>query len=306
MIQKGIATAIAVAVCVITFSQANAAPAATPETQEVRGQRVFVCGHSFHMPVAGMLPEIEKLAGIRDHQPVGQQRMSGSTVTQHWNLAEDQNLLKKALRAGTVDVLTLSPTAQLPDEGIDKFTEMALEHNAKVRILVQASWVGFDSPTANPRTFKNEQRDVAKPNDLRTVYDPFYKIMCDQVRNLNDKHQDQQMRQVVYVVPVAYAVIALREKVAEGEVPGIARQSELFRDDRGHGKPAIYLLAAYCNYAIIYGRSPVGLPAPAALKRDVKAEHVEHLNRLLQEIAWDTVTSHPLAGVKKERPAGQP
>src|SRR6185436_16675650 len=95
-------------------------PAAAAKTQEVQGQRVFVCGHSFHMPVAGMLPEIEKLAGIRDQQPVGQQRMSGSTVSQHWNLADDQNPLKKALRAGEVDVLTLSPTAQLPDEGIDK------------------------------------------------------------------------------------------------------------------------------------------------------------------------------------------
>ena len=114
------------------------------------------------------------------------------------------------------------------------------------------------------------------------------------------------MRQGVYVVPVAYAVVALREKVAEGKAPGIVMQSELFRDDRGHGKPPIYLLATYCNYAIIYGRSPVGLPAPAPLKRDVKAEHVEQLNRLLQEIAWDTVTSHPLAGVMKERPAGQP
>src|SRR6185436_16739356 len=147
----------------------------------------------------------------------------------HWNLADDKNMLKKALRAGTVDVLTLSPTAQLPDEGIDKFTELALEHNAKIRILVQASWAGFDSPTANPRTFKNEQRDVAKPDDLRKAYDPFYKIMGDQVRELNDKHQGQRDRPVVYVVPVAYAVIALREKVAEGKAPGIAKQSDLFR-----------------------------------------------------------------------------
>jgi hypothetical protein len=75
----------------------------------------------------------------------------------------------------------------------------------------------------------------------------------------------------------------------------------LFRDDRGHGKPAIYLLATYCNYAVIYGRSPLGLPAPGSLKREVKAEQVEPLNRLLQEIAWETVTSHPLAGVKKDR-----
>ena len=65
------------------------------------------------------------------------------------------------LRAGEVDVLTLSPTARLPDEGIDQFTELGMEHNAGIRVLVQASWVGFDSPTANPRTFKNAQRDVA-------------------------------------------------------------------------------------------------------------------------------------------------
>ena len=104
---------------------------------------------------------------------------------------------------------------------------------------------------------------------------------------------------MVYVVPVAYAVAALREKVAEGKAPGIARQSELFRDDRGHGKPAIYLLAAYCNYAIIYGRSPVGLPVPASLKGQVKPEYQEKLNRLLQEIAWEVVTNEPLTGVKE-------
>src|SRR5262245_24818380 len=84
------------------------------DTPEARGQRVFVCGHSFHMPVANMLPEVVKSAGI-DQPPIRQQRINGSTVQQHWELADDQNTLKQALRAGEVDVLTLSPTARLPD-----------------------------------------------------------------------------------------------------------------------------------------------------------------------------------------------
>jgi hypothetical protein len=163
MIRKGIGAAVVVTMCAIAFSQTT--DPAQSDKPLPKGQRIFICGHSFHMPVAGLLPEIVKSAGITDQKPVGQQRMSGSTVMQHWNLADDQNTLKKALRAGEVDVLTLSPTAQLPDEGIDKFTALALEHNANIRILVQASWAGFDSPTADPRKFKNEQRDVAKPED---------------------------------------------------------------------------------------------------------------------------------------------
>ena len=48
-----------------------------------------------------------------------------------------------------------------------------------------------------------------------------------------------------------------------------------------------------------YGRSPVGLPVPKALKGEVKPENEEKFNRLLQEIAWETVTSQPMTGVKK-------
>ena len=53
------------------------------------------------------------------------------------------------------------------------------------------------------------------------------------------------------------------------------------------------LLSAYCHYAVIYRRSPVGLPIPP--KFSLKSEA---LNRLLQELAWDAVIHHPLSGVK--------
>jgi len=53
------------------------------------------------------------------------------------------------------------------------------------------------------------------------------------------------------------------------------------------------------HYAVIYGRSPVGLPAPDLLKNAKKEAWDDKFNRTLQEIAWDAVTSNPLTGVKK-------
>jgi len=39
------------------------------------------------------------------------------------------------------------------------------------------------------------------------------------------------------------------------------------------------------------------LPVPAVLAK-MKLPEEEKLNRLLQEIAWESVTTHPLSGVK--------
>jgi hypothetical protein len=57
-------------------------------------------------------------------------------------------------------------------------------------------------------------------------------------------------------------------------------------------------LVAYCNYAVIYRRTPVGLPVPAALKAAKLGDQEEKLNRLLQDLAWEAVTAHPLSGLR--------
>jgi hypothetical protein len=86
--------------------------------------------------------------------------------------------------------------------------------------------------------------------------------------------------------------MALREKVAAGEVPGLKSQDDLFADSIGHAKPPVELLNAYCHFAVIYRRSPVGLV--------IKDSRDEILHRLLQELAWDAVCKEPLSGVKSE------
>src|SRR4051812_11284693 len=80
--------------------------------------RVFVCAHSFMIFTAKLLPPVAQSAHL-PYVSAGQQMLGGSRVIQHWNLADDKNRAKAALRAGTVDVLTLSPHILIPDEGID-------------------------------------------------------------------------------------------------------------------------------------------------------------------------------------------
>ena len=95
---------------------------------------------------------------------------------------------------------------------------------------------------------------------------------------------------------VGDAVLRLRERVVAGDAPGITRQSELFTDPIGHAKAPVMALATYCNFACLYGRSPVGLDDG---DRELDRTHPK-LRSVLQEIAWDAVTSHPLSGVTKD------
>src|SRR6476620_1276452 len=83
----------------------------------------------------------------------------------------------------------------------------------------------------------------------------YFKNAADQVQAINKRHG----KQVVLIVPVAQAVIALREKIAGGEAAGLKSQDDLFSDSIGHARPPIELLNAYCHFAVVYRRSPVGL-----------------------------------------------
>lgn len=269
---------------------------AGPDVELPAGQRVYICGHSFHVPMTPALDQIGRAAGIKGHAIAGRSFIGGSSVTQHWEAAEEKSQVKSALRAGKVDVLTLSPNGKvLPDEAIAKFTALLLEHNPKGRVLIQASWAPMDGE--RNKTFRNADRDKADPTVVKKRAEPLNARLTEQVRGLHQKYQAQTGRQVVFLVPVGDAVTRLRQRVVDGKLPGVARQSELFRDDLGHGKAPIYVLAAYCHYAIMYQRSPVGLPLPTDLGKVDLGSNAESVNRVLQEVAWEAVTQEPLSGV---------
>jgi len=262
------------------------------KTSGDKGLRVFTCGHSFHVWVVPILNELATNAGIANHKIAGVSSIGGSTVLKHWNVPDEKNKAKEALKAGSVDVLTLSPI-WLPDEGIENFATLAVQSNPNIRITVQEYWLPNDEyvPVYPLDTKKRVDHNTTSLEALRKDQDHYDHDVDDYVRALNKKLNTNAL----VTVPVGQAVVALREKILVGKAPGLKMQSELFRDSWGHPTQPIQALAAYCHYAVIYQRSPVGLPCPAILKHD--SAWKDNLNPILQQLAWDAVTAHSMSGL---------
>jgi hypothetical protein len=96
------------------------------------------------MFVPGRIAQMTKAAGVKEYQLAGTQGLGGSRVQQHWDLPAEKNQAKKILEKGGADVFTMAPNVKMPDEGIDRFAELGLKHNPKLRLLVQESWVPGD------------------------------------------------------------------------------------------------------------------------------------------------------------------
>lgn len=257
------------------------------------GERIFTCGHSFHVWVPAIVTDLCQQADITGHAQIGISSIGGSRTIQHWDIPEEKNTARMALRSGRVDVLTLSPIF-LPDAGIENFASLAVEHNPEIRVIVQPIWLRWDiyePTTTRPATVDHNAITGA---ELRARHAEHFRQMDQHIRDLNEKYG----KKLLYIAPAPQAVIALRERIIAGDAPGLTEQEDLFTDELGHGKPPLMALVGYVNYATIYRRSPIGLPVPAVLKKAGLGEQEAALNRLLQELAWDAVVQHPLSGVR--------
>ncbi len=224
---------------------------------------------------------------------LGVSSIGGSRVIQHWELPEVKQVAQPALKKGDVDVLTMSPIF-LPDPGIENFTTLALEHNPKIRVIVQPIWLRWDIYEPTTKRTEKVDHNAITGEELRQRHAEHFEKMDAHIRALNDKYREQAGRQVMFIAPAPHALIALREKIIAGKAPGLTQQETLFTDALGHGTAPLKTLVAYVNR-----RSPVGLPVPDALKQAKLGDDEEPLNRLLQELAWDAVVNHPLSGVQK-------
>lgn len=265
----------------------------TQGADTLAGRRVFSAGHSFHMFMPGILAELATSAGIVDHKQVGLSSIGGSYTHQHW-AKDDEKSAKVVVPQLKPGVFTIAPI-YLPDDGIENFVKLCAAETPDTRVLIQEFWLPFDVYDVNYKQQKPAapDRDAMTVDYLRTEYGKYFASMDEHVRELNRKYGER-----VFVTPVGQAVVALREKVIAGEAPGIEKQSQLFTDAIGHCTAPIKVLNAYCHFAAIYKQSPVGLPVPAALGKVGDEATTAKLNTLLQEIAWQAVTSHPLSGVQ--------
>ena len=270
-----------------------AAVGLTAQEASPKGLKVLTAGHSFHVWMPPLVAEMAKAAGIQGHEQLAISSIGGSQVIQHWDLPPEKNKAKPVLASGKAELFTMSPTF-LPDPGIENFVKLGLEHRADLRFTLQQNWVPYEDPAiwlsrTRPKSVDRDGKTVAQ---LRAMHEPYFAMIEGHVKELNARIPGAR----IAIVPSGEAVLALRAKVIAGEAPGVRTQSELFTDVLGHPGSQIRVLSAYCHYAVMYRRSPVGLPVVSQL---TKLPEAEKLNRLLQEIAWKAVTEHPLSGVTK-------
>jgi hypothetical protein len=333
----------------------NIKSAAVPKTA---GMRVFYASHSLMWDMPPVLAEDANAYGIKGHTVLGIQRLGVSRTSQHWDLPDAQNQAKQALKAGNVDAFVMSPIG-MPDQGIDNFVKLGLEHNPNMKFYIQISWPGMGlvdnddmgsggmmgggmmgggrrgagasgaTPSGAPVTgtaapggaggrggrgggmmgggmmggmMGGGQNYNITPEEIAKINIKNDKSAEDQAKKINE----EVGKTVVFLIPSAQAHNALRTLIYKKEMPGMTDQGEVFRDFIGHPTVPVIALNAYLHFAVMYQRSPVGLPQPeifinppASIRAGWKDEWKNpELNKKLQELAWDIVSHYPPSGVK--------
>jgi len=280
-------------------------------TSATAGRRVYFVGHSFHMFIVRPLIYLAREAGVEGHWAEGWDMIGGSTPTQHWERGGDDNEVKAALRSGRVEVLTLATNVIVPEPAIDLFADLALAHNPDVRVMVQQSWGDTSTnlimqarhgraPEPEPGTVPaNEDRDRATAADLAALGARMDDTL-DRLRIQLDGVDARHGRPVTTVVPAGKAVLALREAAVAGEVPGVARQSELFRDALGHATQPTMDVVTYLWLAALYGVPLDGLTTLVEAGDPTSAPR----QRVLQAIAVDALAAEPRRGAPPAALAG--
>ena len=241
--------------------------------------------------------------------------MASAWVKEHLAKTDANHQAKPVVESGNLDVLTLGGM-HTPDEGVDTFATVGIEHNPKLIVTYQEFWLPYDH-LDYPLTRKNffgdlttvlhpwkDTADITKvtkettnfdlptADQLDKLHEPYFKGIDQYVADQNKKLG----RRVIRIVPVGQAVLALRRKVIAGELPGVSKQSELFQDNLGHPSDEIRALAGYCHFIVIHQKDPRSTPLPLFPFGRRDHPFKQDTNLILQEIAWKAVTEHPLSG----------
>lgn len=103
----------------------------------------------------------------------------------------------------------------------------------------------------------------------------------------------------IHVIPGGQVMAAAVRAVEAGKVPGLTTRTDFFTDDIHLSDLGAWLIAM-THYAVLYHRSPVGLPAQLARADGSPATAPgPDAARALQEVVWQVVTGYRATGVAK-------
>ena len=169
---------------------------------------------------------------------------------------------KQVLVKGEFDAVYLGfvQLAQ-PVESLDQMADLAVKHKPDCRIYLQHAWASGGGGDGRPKGRRDD-------DDLAMI-DAEWATRRKKLEDKTDEINTRLGKRVVFISPLADAVMRMRRMVVAGTLPGVTKQSELFydldeplrRDDHGAGH--IGVLTVYCAHAAIYRKSPEGLAVPA-------------------------------------------
>jgi len=274
---------------------------ATPLQAPEGGLATYHLGHSL---VGRDMPAmLAQLAGGAHsyHSQLGW----GTSLKEHWepdlaiNGFEAENAhdhfrpARKALKSGAYDAIVLTEMVEIRD---------AIRYHDSAGYL--AKWAGLAqnaNPTARIYLYETWHHTDDKAGWLA-------RVDGDLAQHWQGRVMEPAMGQTdaaIHLIPAGQVMAAFVRKVqAAGGIGGIKTLSDLFAVGEDGSKDTIHFndlgayLVALTHYAVLYHRTPVGLPH-ALLRADgtpATAPSPEAA-RAMQETVWDTVRQHPATGV---------
>lgn len=230
----------------------------------------------------------------------------GAALSEHWrgpdavngyaqeNATPHHREAHEALKSGDYDAFVMTEMVRLKDaiaykdsrKAVADWAAEAAAGNPSGQIFLYESWHALDDP---------EDWLARLPADLENLWKP--DLLWPAARAAGKP---------VWLIPVGQVLHAV---VQEAEAQGIAEltaRDQLFaRNPDGsldtiHPNDLGIYIVALTHYAVLYGRSPVGLPRQLNKADGTPAVAPSpELARRLQQITWDVVRAQPLTGISR-------
>lgn len=270
-------------------------PAPRPE----KGLNVYHLGHSL---VGKDMPAMLRQLAGDDHR-FNSQLGWGTNLKEHWepdlpvNGFEDSNSHPEyrepheAIASGDYDAIVFTEAVEIRD---------SIKYMAPAQYLRKwsvSAWAG--NPDTRIYFYEVWHQLSDKEGWLERLDRDLSMYWEDEILRRTLAYED--VTKPIYVIPGGQVMAAVARAVeAEGGIGPLKTRHDLFSDDIHFNDFGAYLMAL-THYAVLYGRSTVGLPhrlqrADGSAADDPGPE----LARRMQEIVWQVVSTYPPSGVAGE------
>ena len=255
-----------------------------PTAAKPAGLRVLQAGNSWGTEHSAPLCEA---AGIVGHKKMNRHGASSPNslegVTQY-------------LETGEVDAYVWQHSGGMPSF-MTQLIELGGAKNPNFRFIIQQPWLVHDGRHGDKAAKSAEEYENTNLDEYQVTLEK----QRTQLEAEVDKVNAAAGRRVVFIVPLADGMLAVRRMIAAGKFPGVTKQSDgngnsvLRGDIMPHQGLLATRLGAFMHFAALYKMSPEGLVFPGKDGDGL----TEPQRAILQKLAWDLVSKYSHAGIAK-------